>query len=173
MRCAARLIFAQSLRDRVATLTGLAPAAIERVRARVTVTNGVPELIEAVHREGGQVGVVSGGFHDVLDPIAESLGVDFWLANRLERGADSRLTGAVVGDIVDAHAKAVALAQWARAGNFALADTVAIGDGANDLDMMSVAGMSIAFCAKPIVRERASHSIDTRDMRLAINLIGL
>ncbi len=165
--------FAQSLRDRVATLTGLAPAAIERVRARVTVTNGVPELIEAVHREGGQVGVVSGGFHEVLDPIAESLGVDFWLANRLERGADSTLTGAVVGDIVDAHAKAVALAQWARAGNFALADTVAIGDGANDLDMMSVAGMSIAFCAKPIVRERASHSIDTRDMRLAIDLIGL
>ena len=165
--------FAQSLRDRVATLTGLSPAALERVRARVTVTNGVPELIEAVHREGGQVCVVSGGFHEVLDPIAESLGIDLWLANRLERGADSTLTGAVVGDIVDARAKAVALQEWARAGDFTLADTVAIGDGANDLDMMSVAGMSIAFCAKPIVRERASHAIDTRDMRLAIDLIGL
>ena len=165
--------FAQSLRDRVATLNGLSPAALARVQARVTVTNGVPDLIEAVHRGGGQVGVVSGGFHEVLDAIAESLGVDLWLANRLERGADSTLTGAVVGDIVDAQAKAVALAQWARAGDFAHADTVAIGDGANDLDMMSVAGMSIAFCAKPIVRERASHAIDVRDMRLAIGLIGL
>ena len=165
--------FAQSLRDRVATLTGLAPAAIARVQARVTVTNGVPELIDAVHRGGGRVCVVSGGFHEVLDPIATDLGVDDWLANRLGVADDSTLSGGVVGDIVDAHAKARALEEWAAAGDFALADTVAIGDGANDLEMMAVAGMSLAFCAKPIVRERASHTIDVRDMRLAIDLIGL
>lgn len=165
--------FSQSLRDRVATLQGLTPAAIARVQSRVTVTNGVPELIAAVHRGGGRVCVVSGGFHEVLDSIATALRVDEWLANRLGVADDSTLTGHVVGDIVDAHAKARALEEWARAGDFSLADTVAIGDGANDLEMMSVAGMSLAFCAKPIVRERASHTIDVRDMRLAIDLIGL
>jgi len=165
--------FSQSLRDRVATLRGLTPAAIARVQSRVTVTNGVSELIAAVHRGGGRVCVVSGGFHEVLDPVATKLGIDAWMANRLELAGDSTLTGGVVGDIVDSHAKARALEEWARDGDFPLEDTVAIGDGANDLEMMSVAGMSVAFCAKPIVRERASHTIDVRDMRLAIDLIGL
>jgi phosphoserine phosphatase len=165
------LDFVASLRERVATLEGLTPEAIDRVRAKVSVTEGVPELIAAVHKEGGWVCVVSGGFHDVLDPVAQALGVNAWLANRLETAPDGALSGKVSGQIVDAAAKASAFLDWAREGNFSREDTVAIGDGANDLDMMSVAGLSIAFCAKPIVRASADVSIDKRDMRLAIDLI--
>jgi phosphoserine phosphatase len=166
------LDFAASLRERVATLRGLTPEAIDRVRAKVSVTKGVPELIAAVQAENGWVCVVSGGFHEVLDPIAQALGVNAWRANRLETAPDGSLSGQVSGQIVDASAKATALLDWANEGVFLRGDTVAIGDGANDLDMMLVAGVSIAFCAKPIVRASADVSIDDRDMRLAIDLIA-
>jgi len=164
--------FSASLRERVATLSGLTPEAIARVQAQVSVTQGVPELIAAVHEEGGWVCVVSGGFHEVLDPVAQTLGLNAWRANRLETAADGSLTGSISGPVVDAAAKAQAIEDWAREGAFNSEDTVAIGDGANDLDMMSVAGLSIAFCAKPIVRERADVAIDVRDMRHVLDLIG-
>jgi phosphoserine phosphatase len=167
------LDFATSLRDRVATLRGLTPEAIARVHARVSVTQGVPELIAEVQKHDGWVCVVSGGFHEVLDPVAQALGVNAWLANRLETSADGSLSGRVSGQIVDAAGKARALQDWANAGDFPREDTVAIGDGANDLEMMAVAGLSIAFCAKPIVRDRADVAIDVRDMRRAIDLIGV
>lgn len=166
------LDFAQSLRERVATLAGVPVESFELIRSKVTVTNGVTELIDAVHAGGGAVAVVSGGFHEILDPIAASLNLDEWKANRLEV-SDGRLTGKVLGPIIDAQAKADWLQTWATEKGFALADTVAIGDGANDLKMMAVAGTSIAFDAKPIVAEQADHAITSRDMREAIAIIGL
>jgi phosphoserine phosphatase len=166
------LDFAESLRERVSTLAGVPESAFELVRSQVSVTSGVPELISAVHGARGKVGVVSGGFHEILDPIAEDLGIDFWKANRLEV-IDGHLSGRVAGPIIDAQAKADALEAWATAESINLEHTVAIGDGANDLKMMAVAGISIAFDAKPIVAAEADYAITSRDMREAIRIIGL
>jgi phosphoserine phosphatase len=166
------LDFAESLKERVATLAGIPVSAFDDVRNQVEVTRGVPELISAVHAGGGTVGVVSGGFHEILDHLAVALHLDEWKANRLEV-ADGLLTGRVSGPIIDAQAKADWLQTWAREGNFQLSETVAIGDGANDLRMMGVAGVSIAFDAKPIVAQQADFSITSRDMREAIAIIGL
>jgi phosphoserine phosphatase len=166
------LDFAESLRERVATLAGVPVSAFEGVRNQVEVTSGVPELIAAVHAAGGTVAVVSGGFHEILDPLAAALGLDEWKANRLEV-ADGLLTGRVSGPVIDAQAKADWLQTWARERNFQQSETVAIGDGANDLKMMGVAGISIAFDAKPIVAQQADFSISSRDMREAIAIIGL
>ncbi len=166
------LDFAQSLRERVATLSGVPVAAFDEVRAQVRVTSGVPELIAAVHAAGGKVCVVSGGFHEILDPLARELGLDDWRANRLEV-ENGLLTGRVDGPIIDSQAKADWLLTWAREGDFDIDATVAIGDGANDLKMMEVAALSIAFDAKPVVSAQADHSITTREMREAIALIGL
>jgi phosphoserine phosphatase len=166
------LDFADSLKERVATLAGIPVSAFDDVRNQVKVTQGVPELISAVHAAGGTVGVVSGGFHEILDHLAVALHLDEWKANRLEVAA-GLLTGRVSGPIIDAQAKADWLQTWAREGNFKLSETVAIGDGANDLRMMGVAGVSIAFDAKPIVAQQADFSITSRDMREAIAIIGL
>ena len=166
------LDFAESLKARVATLEGLPTRIFDEVRHQITVTFGVPELIRAVKTQGGFIGVVSGGFHEVLDPLAESLGLDFWKANRLAI-EDGHLTGKVLGEIVDAEVKAKTLIQWAQETQIPLERTVAIGDGANDLKMMAVAGLSIAFNAKPIVREKAMRCIDEKDMRQVLPLIGL
>ena len=166
------LDFAQSLRERVATLAGLPESVFDVVRSRIRVTKGVPELIAGVKAFGGHVGVVSGGFHELLDPLAEDLGLDFWKANRLEV-VDGRLTGHVVGEIIDGAAKAVALSAWALETQTSLNDTVAIGDGANDLAMMAVAGLSIAFCAKPIVQEQANVALNERDLAKTLDIIGL
>lgn len=164
--------FARSLRERVATLAGLGVEAIRRARDRVTVTTGVPELVAAVHAAGGRVCVVSGGFHEVLDPIGRQLGLDEWRANRLEL-RDGMLTGRVAGPIVDARAKADALREWAAAVGIPLAQAVAVGDGANDLEMMAAAGLAVAFRAKPRVRDTADVSIDWPDLSQVLPLLGL
>lgn len=166
------LDFAASLRGRVATLAGLDVAAFDQARARMTPTPGVQELIDGVHAVGGRVGVVSGGFHELLDPLAERLGLDFCRANRLEV-QDGRLTGRVEGDIVDAAAKAAALAEWASLSGIRLESTVAVGDGANDLGMLDRARLGIAFCARPIVRDRADVAIDAPDLSAVLPLLGL
>ncbi|MGX5695081.1 phosphoserine phosphatase SerB [Agromyces soli] len=166
------LDFAESLRERVATLAGLDASILPRVRARMTPTDGVERLIAGVHAAGGRVGVVSGGFHELLDPLAERLGLDHCRANRLEI-VGGRFTGRVLGDIVDAEAKAVALAEWAAAGGIPLARTVAAGDGANDLKMLGVAALGVAFCAKPIVRRQADVVIDRPDLSQLLPLAGL
>lgn len=166
------LDFAESLRERVATLAGLPETVFETVGSQITVTQGAQELISAVKSQGGHVGVVSGGFHELLDPLAESLGLDFWKANRLEV-KDGVLTGKVMGDIVDAQTKADTLVEWARKTNTPLTQTVAIGDGANDLKMMEVAGLGIAFCAKPVVQEQADVALNERDLSKALELFGL
>ena len=166
------LDFAESLRERVATLAGLPESVFDTVRSQITVTTGAKELISAVKQNGGHVGVVSGGFHELLDPLAESLNLDFWKANRLEI-QDGKLTGKVLGEIVDAQTKADTLIEWANLTNTPLSQTVAIGDGANDLTMMSVAGMGIAFCAKPIVQEQADVALNERDLSKALGIFGL
>jgi phosphoserine phosphatase len=166
------LDFAQSLRERVATLAGLPDSVFDKVRTQIRVTQGAQELIERVKAHGGHVGVVSGGFHELLDPLAESLGLDFWKANRLEI-EDGKLTGKVLGNIVDAQTKADTLSEWAQLTNTPLSQTVAIGDGANDLNMMRVAGIGIAFCAKPIVQEQADVALNERDLSTALEIIGL
>jgi phosphoserine phosphatase len=138
----------------------------------MTPTPGVQELIDGVHAAGGRVGVVSGGFHELLDPLARRLGLDFCRANRLEV-SDGRLTGRVDGDIVDAHGKAAALVEWASTSGIHLDRTVAVGDGANDLEMLGRARLGVAFCAKPIVRERADVAVDTPDLSTVLSLLGL
>lgn len=162
--------FAASLRSRVAALRGVPTAAFERVRARIEPTPGVRELTTAVHERGGVVGVVSGGFHEILDHIAPQLGVDRWRANRLLLDGDS-LAGRVDGEIVDADAKAASLQSWAAELGVAEHATIAIGDGANDLTMMAVAGLGIAFNAKPAVREAASIVVGPQDLSQVIPLL--
>jgi phosphoserine phosphatase len=162
--------FAASLRSRVAALEGVPVSAFERVRGRIEPTSGVRDLTAAVHERGGVVGVVSGGFHEILDDIAPRLGVDRWRANRLEL-ADGALSGRVDGEIVDGAAKASSLQEWASELGVPARATIAIGDGANDLPMMAVAGLGLAFNAKPAVREAASLVIGPQDLSAVIPLL--
>lgn len=166
------LDFAESLVARVATLAGLDASVLAAVRAEVRVTHGVPELVAGVHAAGGIIAAVSGGFHEVLDPLGERLRLDVWRANRLAV-ADGRLTGRVEGPIIDAAAKAAALHEWADAAGVPMGRTIAIGDGANDLAMMAAAGLSIAFDAKPRVRAEADLALDVRDLSAVLGVLGL
>lgn len=163
------LDFAESLRERVATLAGTPESVFADAYARVRPSRGIHELVAEVHARGGVVGVVSGGFHEVLDPLAADLRLDRWRANRLEV-ADGVLTGRVTGPIIDAAAKAEALREWADEAGIPLSATVAIGDGANDLEMMAIAAVSVGFNAKPVVRERADVTIED-DLSLTIPLL--
>ena len=165
------LDFAESLRERVATLRGVRVTELDAVRADVRVTRGVPELVAGVHAAGGAIAAVSGGFHEILDPLAGELGLDRWRANRLAV-ADGALTGVVDGPIIDAEAKAVALREWADELGVPMTRTVAIGDGANDLRMMDAAALSIAFDAKPLVRDRADVSLVERDLSAVLSVLG-
>jgi phosphoserine phosphatase len=162
--------FAASLRSRVQVLAGVPVGAFARVLRRIEPTPGVRDLIAAVHERHGVVGVVSGGFHEVLDTVAPDLGVDRWRANRLAV-ADGVLSGRVDGDIVDAEGKASALVEWAAELGIPLPRTIAIGDGANDLRMMTIAGLGVAFNAKPTVRAHADLVIGPVDLREVIPLL--
>ncbi|WP_434971103.1 phosphoserine phosphatase SerB [Microbacterium sp. bgisy207] len=162
--------FAESLRSRVSALKGVPLEAFTRVRARVEPTTGAAEFIGGVHARGGVVGVVSGGFHEVLDHIAPPLGVDRWRANRLG-ASDGALTGVVDGDIVDADGKAATLQEWALSLDLPLSRTIAVGDGANDLRMMRVAGLGVAFNAKPAVRDQANLVVEPVDLREILPLL--
>lgn len=166
------LDFEASLRSRVATLKGLPVSVFEDVAPSVLVTKGVPEMVAGIRAAGGRTAVVSGGFHEVLDPVAESLGLDYWRANRLEI-VDGLLTGSLVGRIIDGQAKADTLQEWADDMGVPLRQTVAVGDGANDLTMMALAGLSVGFDAKAPVRDLADVLIDERDLSLVLPLLGL
>lgn len=169
---AGELDFAASLAERVATLAGLDAGCCARVGARIALTAGARELVAAVHAADGVVGVVSGGFHELLDPIAVHLGLDHHRANRLE-SVGGRFTGRTLGPVIDGVAKAHALREWAEQHDLPLSRTIAVGDGANDLAMMAVAGLSIAFDAKPIVRDAADVCLAQRDLRAVLPLLGL
>ena len=166
------LDFEASLRSRVATLRGLPFSVFTAVGKRVSVTNGVAEMVAGVQAAGGRVGVVSGGFHEVVDPVAEALGLNYWRANRLEV-VDGLLTGGLVGPIIDAASKASTLKEWAADFGIPLSQTVAVGDGANDLAMMSITGLSVGFDAKAPVRDEADLIMDVRDLSQLLPLLGL
>ncbi|MFM6963035.1 MAG: phosphoserine phosphatase SerB [Micrococcales bacterium] len=169
---AGELDFAASLIERVATLAGLDESVFTEVLARVQITPGAKQLIDAVHAAGGRVGAVSGGFSQVLDPLSEKLTLDFARANLLEV-IGGKLTGKVLGKIIDRAEKKNALLEWATFSDTPIARVIAVGDGANDLEMMSVAGLSVAFNAKPIVRQRANLVIQKQDLSELISLLGL
>jgi len=164
------LDFAESLEARVATLAGLSSDVIGHTLDRIRITRGAASLIEAVHERGGKVGAVSGGFNQLLEPLAKILQLDFWRANQLEITAGS-LTGKVVGQIVDRQAKAEALVEWAAACEVLISNTIAVGDGANDLDMMAESGLSVAFNAKPKVRQAANLVVGANDLSALIPLL--
>ena len=166
------LDFEESLRERVATLEGLPQSVFEKVGQKIAVTRGVPQLIAGVQAAGGLVAVVSGGFHEVVDPIARALGLDHWRANRLEV-VDGRLTGGLIPPIVDADAKSEALIEWATDAGIPLSQTLAVGDGANDLPMMAICGLSVGFDAKAPVRDLAHTLLDVRDLSMLLPLMGL
>ncbi|MDT7549950.1 MAG: phosphoserine phosphatase [Actinomycetota bacterium] len=169
---AGELDFEESLRARVALLAGLPVDAVERVRGAVRLTPGARTLVRTLKRLGYAVAIVSGGFTAVTDDLVETLGLDHSLANVLEI-ADGRLTGRVAGDVVDRAAKAAALRSFAAAEGLTLAQTVAIGDGANDLDMLAAAGLGIAFNAKPIVRQAADTALSVPFLDAVLFLLGI
>lgn len=166
------LDFGESLHARVATLAGLPVSVLDEVRAAVRLTPGARTLVRTLKALGFTVALVSGGFVEVVEPIADELGVDHVRANRLEV-IDGRLTGRVVGEVVDRAGKASALREFAALEGLPLARTVAIGDGANDLDMLGAAGLGVAFNAKPLVREQADTSVNVPYLDTVLFLLGV
>jgi phosphoserine phosphatase len=165
------LDFEQSLRARVALLAGLPVAVLDEVREQLVLTPGARTLIRTLQRLGFRCGIVSGGFTQITDPLAAALGLDFAAANTLEV-ADGRLTGGLVGEIVDRAGKARALARFAAEHGIPLEQTVAVGDGANDLDMLAAAGLGIAFNAKPVVREQANAALNQPYLDAVLQVLG-
>lgn len=151
--------FAQSLHQRVATLSGLPVSIFDEVRAQLEFSPGAQELFTELHSRGWVTGLVSGGFLEIVSGLGEAVGATYVRANRLEV-ADGVLTGRVDGPVINAQAKALALQDFADDAGVALEDTVAVGDGANDLLMMERSGLSVAYRAKPIVREAADYRIE-------------
>ena len=166
------LDFTESLRQRVAVLEGLPATVLDDVRAAVRLTPGARTLVRTLKRLGFTVAVVSGGFIEVVGDLARELEIDYARANRLEI-VDGKLTGRVVGDIVDRAGKARALRSFAEQEGLPLSRTVAIGDGANDLDMLEVAGLGIAFNAKPVVREQADTAVNVPYLDAVLFLLGI
>jgi phosphoserine phosphatase len=166
------LDFEESLRRRVATLTGTPEEAVHRASEKVRLSEGARLLVDTLHASGHLVGAVSGGFHAMVDPLAEDLGLDFHRANRLEV-ADGLLTGKLVGPLIDARAKATTLQEWAKSAGIPQERTVAVGDGGNDVEMLSWAGLGVAYMAKPVARAAADVSLNTPDLSQILLLLGL
>ena len=169
---AGEIDFAESLRRRVALLEGLPATVLDDVRARLRLTPGARTLLRTLQRLGYVPAVVSGGFVEVLEPLLAELDVHYLAANRLEI-VDGRLTGRLRGDIVDRAGKAEALQRFAREVGVPLEQTVAVGDGANDIDMISVAGLGIAFNAKPVVREHADAALSVPYLDAVLYFLGI
>ena len=166
------LDFAQSLVARVALLQGLSENSFVQVQHEITLTVGAAELVTLLHQKGHFVSLVSGGFTNILQPMVDAMKIDFYRANTLEV-VDGKLTGKLLGAMIDRAAKADALREFATACGVDLSNTVAIGDGANDLDMMGIAGISIAFNAKPIVEAATDYAIKEPSLRSVASLINL
>jgi phosphoserine phosphatase len=166
------LDFEASLRRRVSLLAGLPVAEVDAVRDAVALTPGARTLVRTLKRLGYRLGIVSGGFTQVTDALAAELGLDYTLANELAV-ADGRLTGGLVGAVVDRAAKAEALRRFAADAGVPLAQTVAIGDGANDLDMLAAAGLGVAFNAKPVVRAAADTAVNVPFLDAVLYLLGI
>jgi len=166
------LDFAESLHRRVATLAGLPAEVLDEVAEDVELTPGARTTIRTLRRLGYHVGVVSGGFRQVIEPLAHELMLDFVAANELEI-VDGKLTGRVVGQIVDRAGKAKALRDFAHQVGVPMAQTVAVGDGANDIDMLAAAGLGVAFNAKPALREVADASLSHPYLDTVLFLLGV
>ncbi|MFS4490494.1 phosphoserine phosphatase SerB [Dietzia kunjamensis] len=166
------LDFAQSLHERVATLAGLPATVLDEVASSIVLTPGARTTIRTLKRLGIRCGVVSGGFIQVISGLAEELGLDFARANTLEI-VDGTLTGRVVGEVVDREAKAAYLREFADEVGISLSQTVAVGDGANDIDMLTTAGLGIAFCAKPALREVADASLSKPFLDTVLFVLGI
>lgn len=164
------LDFAASLEARVALLKGLETSIFPKILEQIEVTPGAESLITELHQRGYKVGLVSGGFHEVIDTIARSLGIDLVRANRLQV-SDGHLTGKVLGEIITPERKKESLLTWAKENHVPQSQTIAMGDGANDLPMIETAGIGIAFMAKPIVAERAPYHIDKRDLSFVLEIL--
>lgn len=148
------LDFEESLRERVAALAGLPESVFDEVAPQMTLSPGAEDLIRTAHEHGCLVGVTSGGFRQLVGPLAERLGLDFWNAIQLEV-RDGLLTGGVEGPVVDKEQKIRDLHRFADQAGVPLSHTVAVGDGANDLGMLGAAGLGIAYCAKPVTAAAA------------------
>lgn len=166
------LDFTESLTARVKLLAGASAEILESVKTSIILTPGARTLIRTLHKLGHKVGVVSGGFLDVIEPLLKELEIDFYRANKLEI-TNGKLTGNVLGSIVDKSGKALALRDFASAENVNLSQTIAIGDGANDLGMLELAGLGIAFNAKPAVRAAANSSINSPYLDSVLYLMGI
>ena len=166
------LDFAESLKARVALLAGLPESVIAEVRSEISLTPGARTLVKTLHQLGHSVAVVSGGFTAVIEPLIKELGISHYRANTLEI-VDGKLTGKVLEPIIDRAAKATALQDFAKIEGVQLEQTIAIGDGANDLDMISIAGLGIAFNAKPAVKAAADSSVSAPYLDSVLYLLGI
>ena len=166
------LDFEASLRARVALLKGLPAQVIVDVQSEITLTPGARTLVRTLKKLGHHIALVSGGFEPVIAPLASELGIDHIRANNLEI-ADGKLTGSLIGPIIDRAGKATALREFAAEHNVDLEQTIAIGDGANDLDMIAIAGMGIAFNAKPAVKAAADSSVSAPYLDSVLYLMGI
>ncbi|MCY7113334.1 phosphoserine phosphatase SerB [Streptococcus mutans] len=164
------LDFRQALEERVATLEGLPESIFDKVYARIHFNKNAKELVVELHARGYKVGLVSGGFHETVDRLAAEAGIDYVKANHLEV-VDGVLTGKTYGDIVTKEIKVQKLRDWAVENELVLSQTIAMGDGANDLPMIHEAGIGIAFCAKPIVRQQAPYQINEPDLYKVIEIL--
>ncbi|MFM6940571.1 MAG: phosphoserine phosphatase SerB [Candidatus Planktophila sp.] len=166
------LDFEASLRARVGLLEGLPESVIDEVRAEIVLTPGARTLVSTLQKLGHSVALVSGGFTSVIEPLVKELGIDHYRANTLEISG-GKLTGKVVSDVIDRAAKAEALRDFAALEGVSLDQTIAIGDGANDLDMIAAAGLGIAFNAKPAVKAAADSSVSAPYLDSVLYLLGI
>ncbi len=166
------LDFAESLHERVKALAGLDASVVEKVARDIQLTPGARTTIRTLKRLGYKAGVVSGGFIQVIEPLARDLDLDFARANTLEI-VDGKLTGRVIGPVIDRKAKAESLKEFAWSNGIKLHQTVAVGDGANDIDMLSTAGLGIAFNAKPALKEVADTSVNYPFLDQVLFILGI
>ena len=166
------LDFAESLNRRVATLAGLPAEVLEEVGEQIELTPGARTTLRTLRRLGFHCGIVSGGFRQVIDPLAHELMMDFVAANELEI-VDGKLTGRVIGPIIDRPGKAKALRDFAQQAGVPMEQTVAVGDGANDIDMLAAAGLGVAFNAKPALREVADASLSHPYLDTVLFILGI
>ncbi len=166
------LDFAESLHRRVATLAGLPAEVLDDVAEQLELTPGARTTLRTLRRLGFHCGIVSGGFRQIIKPLADELMMDFVAANELEI-VDGKLTGRVIGPVIDRPGKAKALRDFAQQVGVPMEQTVAVGDGANDIDMLAAAGLGVAFNAKPAVREIADMSLNHPYLDTVLFILGV